>query len=297
MRFVPNSVSTKLFRQALILQKHSPNILFGVGIVGVVGTAVLASHATLQVESVLEEHDSNLTKIQKVTSLNVEGYDDESAQQDTILVYVKTGMSIAKLYAPAVGLGVISIAALTKSHNILSQRNVALTAAYAVIEKGFAKYRERVVNELGTEKDLEFRYGWEERETLVDTKQGPKVIVSHHAKKDDDGYSIYSRFFDELNTNWERNADYNFVFVKARQNFANDILQSKGHIFLNEVYDMLGMERSKEGQIVGWVKGNGDSYVDFGLYADNPAARDFVIGAEASVRLDFNVDGVIWELI
>ena len=69
-------------------------------------------------------------------------------------------------------------------------------------------------------------------------------------------------------------------------------------MFLNDVYKMLGMDPTTAGQIVGWVVGNRDSFIDFGIYnPDNERARLFVNGGERSILLDFNVDGVIYKLL
>ncbi len=294
MKFIPAAVTLKVARTALVLQKNSPSILFGVGVVGVVATAVLASKATLEVEGVLEEHDTNLERIVKAKTLKE--YSEEAAQRDKILVFAKTTSSLVKLYGPTVISGIITIACLTKSHNILSDRNAGLAAAYAIVDKGFKEYRKRVEKEFGTEKDLEFLHGVEEREYIEEGKQGHKVVVEKVARRE--GFpSVYAKFFDEVNPSWQRNPDYNYVFIKARQQYANDMLKSRGHVFLNEVYDMLGMERTSAGAVVGWVLGNGDDYIDFGMYDDRPAARDFVNGREPSILLDFNVDGVVYDKI
>ena len=300
MKFVPNAVTLKVARTALVLQKSSPNLLFGVGVAGVVVTAVLASKATLKVEKVLDQHEANMNVIDaaqiKVDTKGAPIYTAEDAQKDKVLVFMKTGGELVKLYAPAIVTGIVTIACLTKSHNMLNERNAGLAAAYAIVDKGFKEYRKRVEQSLGKEKDLEFMHGAEEHEYLEETKQGPKVTVEKVASRDGKP-SMYARFFDELNPSWQRNSDYNYVFLRARQQYLNDMLQARGHVFLNEVYDSLGIERTREGAVVGWVLGNGDSYIDFGMYDDRPAARDFIQGREPSILLDFNVDGVIYDKI
>ena len=92
------------------------------------------------------------------------------------------------------------------------------------------------------------------------------------------------------------------MFLKDQQRYANDILKSKGHLFLNEVYDMLSIPRTKAGQVVGWIYDEkhpvGDNFVDFGIYdIYNERARDFVNGYERTILLDFNVDGNILDMI
>ena len=294
MKFVPVAISQKIARQALLAKKNSPTILFGAGVVGVIGTTVLASRATLKLDEVVFGIEHDIAVANRVREEKPEQYSDADLHSDIQLIRVQGAIKIAKLYAPAIIVGGLSIAALTKSHHILTNRNTALTAAYAALDKGFSQYRARVVEELGEEKDQEFRYG--SQETEIETKTGKKkVIKTAHP----DGASIYARFYDESARNWSPWPDENMIFVKCQQNYANDILHSRGHIFLNEVYDLLGLERSSAGAVVGWVMNEGgDNYVDFGIFnSDDPMKRLFANGKEVSVLLDFNVDGVIYDLI
>lgn len=112
---------------------------------------------------------------------------------------------------------------------------------------------------------------------------------------DDEMVSPYARFFDSNNPYWQKVLPNNLWFLKAQEHLASDILAMRGYLFLNEVYDMLGMERTKEGQLVGWVYDEenpiGDNYVDFGIY--EKCNMDFVNGKCDVVLLDFNVDGNI----
>jgi hypothetical protein len=87
--------------------------------------------------------------------------------------------------------------------------------------------------------------------------------------------------------------------LRGQQQYANDLLHARGYVFLNDVYDMLGIDRTKEGQIVGWVynKNNevGDNFVDFGILETNRETEDG--SYEPAILLDFNVDGNILDLI
>ena len=81
---------------------------------------------------------------------------------------------------------------------------------------------------------------------------------------------------------------------------ANDRLNAKGFVFLNDVYKDLGLEQIPAGQAVGWYKNNkrgGDNFVDFGIFENPDRFNDFMAGREGSIWLDFNVDGVIYDLI
>jgi hypothetical protein len=289
-----NLVTSKVGRQVLIAQKHSPTILFGVGIVGVVGTAVLASRATLKADAVTADAQQKLKEISKLEAVN---YTEEDRQKDKALVMGQTAVKLVKLYAPAVAVGTLSIAALTGSHHVMSRRNAGLMAAYATLEKGYEQYRQRVLAEVGEEKEREFRYGMETRTVVDETDKGP--VTSEVKRVAPNGQSVYAKFFDEFSSSWQRNPEYNYIFLKCQQNYANDMLRARGHLFLNEVYDMLGIERTTAGSVVGWViSKTGDNFVDFGIFdGDNPRARDFVNGREGSILLDFNVDGVIYDKI
>lgn len=279
---------------ALVARKHSPVILTSAGVVGVVTSTVLACRATLKLESVV----SNVADHKQLVAFEFEGgtmTEKEKNKQLTFL-YLGTTRDLAKLYGPAITLGVASIACIAGAQGIMHRRNVALAAAYKTVEEGFSAYRRRVVEELGEEKDREFRLGSFKTIDVDqrDEKTGEMVTVKAF---DPNQPSAYARFFDEYNSNWTRDANLNFLFVKSQQNYANDLLKSRGHLFLNEVYDMLGMDHSQAGAIVGWVVGeSSDNYVDFGIFDfGSEMSRAFVNGQERSLLLDFNVDGVIFD--
>ena len=291
-----NVVTSKGARQLLQLQKHSPTILVGIGAAGVIATAVLAARATLKLEDILVDAQKDLRTIDEIVAKD-RGVSDDDALQAKAWVYAKAGMGIAKLYGPTFVVGAATISCFVGSHNIMTKRNAGLAAAYKAVDSAFKKYRERVVADLGQEKDVEYRYGMTDVETTEADENGEKVMTGKLNLNE--APSMYARFFDETNRNWQRNVDNNRMFLRMQQNWANDRLLARGHLFLNEVYEMLGMEHTKAGAVTGWVidKG-GDNYVDFGVFnGDSVAAREFVNGHNYSVLLDFNVDGVILDLI
>lgn len=304
-----NNVKSIANRQLFKLQKHSPAILMVAGVAGVVTSAVMACKATTKLSGILEESKETIEKIHEVSSdeTMVEKYSEEDAKKDLTIVYAQTGLKLVKLYGPSVVLGVLSIGSILASNNILHKRNVAIGAAYATIDKSFKEYRSRVVERFGKEVDRELKYNIKAQkieETIKDPETGKeKKVKTNIDVCDMDGYSDYARFFDEGCTGWEKNAEYNLMFLRAQQQYANDLLRSRGHVFLNEVYDMLGIERTKAGQAVGWVydtseEHTGDNYIDFGIYnIHRKANRNFVNGYERNILLDFNVDGVILDLI
>lgn len=289
------------------VEKHSPEILLGVGVVGVVATTVTACKATMKLNDILDECAETREKIKEVAeNPNYEDqYTEEDAQKDLTINYVQTGVKIVKLYAPSVALGVFSVGCLLGSHNVMQKRNAALSAAYLTVDKSFKEYKQRVIDRVGEEVEKEIRYGIkaEEIETTVQNEDGTETTVTETVKTMDPTlYSDYARFFDEASPYWQKDPEYNMVFLKAQQQYANDLLRAKGRLFLNDVYEMLGIDKTKAGQIVGWVydeeNPNGDNFVDFGIYdMSKERVRAFVNGYEANILLDFNVDGNIWDLM
>lgn len=285
MKFIPESVTQKISRQILTIQKHSPRMLFVAGIVGVVGSTVLACRATLKLEDTLEEFKKDVDSTSKTKRYG----GDISLRRDMARTYVKGTANIVKLYAPTVLIGAASIAALTGSHVALTRRNAALTAAYSAVAASYEAYRERVREQLGEEKELDIYHAIHTEKLKIDGK------TEAFRMADPNKWSPYARMFDEYNKNWVKNSELNRLFVTCQQRYANDMLHARGHVFLNEVYDMLGFEHSKAGQLVGWVVGNGDNFVDFGVF--EAGNSDFVNGFERSIILDFNVDGVVFDKI
>jgi hypothetical protein len=300
MKFVPNAVSLKVGRSILLTQKHSPTILFGIGIVGVVATAVLASRATLKLEKTLDVTEQNIDTAKSLRDAGHEKYSNKDYQKDVTLQYARGLGAITRLYGPTVIVGIVSIGCLTGSHRILTTRNTGLTAAYAVLQKGFDEYRARVREDIGVDKDLEYRYGIETYE-ITELNEKGKEVVSTATRVGPNGESIYARFFSKESSGlWSPEPYYNMTCLKINQNYANNQLHSRGHLFLNEVYEMLGLKICPEGQVVGWVMGgDGDEYVDFGCFAEgeNTSLRTFMSGPNDMILLDFNCDGEIYKKI
>lgn len=284
-------LSRAMNRQLLKAKKSSPRWMFAAGITGTVVSTVLACRATLKLEEKLEAFREEVDEVKEAEQYALTKRD---YQKDLAYVYVKGTYSIAKLYAPAVIVGASSIAALTGSHVTLSRRNASLTAAYSALQLSFDAYKERVKEELGEEKELDIRNGM--IDTTVENESGKKETVK---MVNSAGISQYAKFFDEGSPNWQKSPELNRLFIQCQQNYANHLLHARGHVFLNEVYDMLGLDRTKAGQVVGWVIGDkdhpGDNYIDFGLF--EVANARFINGWERSILLDFNVDGVIYDKI
>lgn len=297
---IMKSVNGVASKAVMKLKKHSPEILVMAGIAGTVVSAVLACKATTKVAEILDETKGTLDTIHEgmeTGAINGQEYTTEDGKKDTVVVYAQTGMKLAKLYAPAIILGTLSITSILASNNILRKRNVALGAAYAAIDKSFKEYRGRVIERFGEQVDTELKYGIKAKkfeEIEVDPETGKEKKVKKTVMVADPNLqSDYAVYFDSKSRNYETNPDYNRMFLKAQQAFANDKLQTRGHLFLNEVLDDLDLPRTPAGQIVGWTKDGPDGYVNFRIVE---VEREIEDGRhEPALLLDFNVEGNIWE--
>lgn len=303
-----NGVNRTLSKAGFQIKKHSPEILIVAGIAGVVTSAVMACKATTKINDILDQTKEEVGKVNDALAnekIPEDVYSKEDAKKDLAIIYIQTGVKLVKLYGPSLILGALSITSILASNNILRKRNVALAAAYAAIDNGFKEYRGRVIERFGKDLDRELKYNIKAKEiseTTVDENGKETAVTKTVPVVESEEPSDYARFFCEGCAGWTKDPEMNLVFLKQQQNWANELLKTRGHLFLNEVYDMLGIERSKAGQVVGWVydetNPDCDNYVDFGIYdIYNERKRAFVNGWERSILLDFNVDGDIYSLL
>lgn len=296
-----NVIKRSACHTGVVLKKHSPEIMIVAGSVGAVTAAVLACRATLKATEVLKKTREDLEEIHEAREVvGVEEYTENDYRGDLVRTYVRTGVELVKLYGPAIALGSLSLATMFASNNMLRKRNASLMAAYTTIDGAFRSYRKNVIDEYGAEVDHRLRHGIKKQEidvVEVDSKGKEKTVKKVVDVMNDDP-SGYARYFDKSCVEWDEDPEYNLSFLKMQQEYCNNLLKTRKHLFLNEVYDLLGIKRTEAGQLVGWLydeeNPTGDNYVDFGIFnihrKDN---RDFVNGYENVILLDFNVDGVI----
>lgn len=303
---IMKNVSSTFNKVSIKLKKHSPEILVVAGVVGTVASAVLACKATTKVGKVMENTKDDVDEIHDAVEKGVtkagEAYSVDDSKKDLAIVYVQTGVKLAKLYAPSVALGTLSITSIVASHNILKKRNVALAAAYATVDKTFKDYRSRVVERFGDEVDKELRYNIKAKkfeEVVEDPETGKTKKVKSTVGIVEPEVNDYARFFDNTCLNYEDNMDYNLMYLRAQQQYANDRLRADGYLFLSDIYEVLGIKRTKMSQTVGWIykpeNPDGDNYVDFGILETNRETEDG--GYEPVILMEFNVDGPILDLI
>lgn len=302
---IMKTMTSMVHKTTFQMKKYSPEILIVAGVIGTVASTVLACKATTKLSTIMDESKNDIEAIHKCSEDEnmADQYSKEDAKKDLAIVYAQTGLKVAKLYAPAVTLGVLSITGIVASNQILRKRNVALAAAYATVDKTFKEYRSRVIDRFGEQVDKELRYNIKAKkfeEMVTDPETGKEKKVKSTVEVADPTSSPFAMFFDETTSKaYEENDDYNRMTLRATQQLANDKLHTDGYLFLNDVYDALGIQRTKMGQIVGWVdkpdEEGRDGYVDFRVIETNRETEDG--GYKKAWLLDFNVDGNILDLI
>ena len=302
---IVNKITFAAHKAFFKVKKHSPEILITAGVIGTVASAVMACKATTKLSDILEDSKEQINQVHNFLEderIPESQYSKEDGNKDLAIIYAQTGIKLVKLYAPAVALGALSITGIVASNSILRKRNIALAAAYTTVDKTFKRYRNNVIDRFGEKIDKELRYGIKAREIeeiVVDADGNEKTVKKTVEAADPVSmYSDYAKIYDAGCNGWTKDAEFNLMFLRHTQAQANDILKRRGYLFLNEVYDMLGFQRTKAGQVMGWIYDEenpvGDNFVDFGIYnTDIEKARDFVNGIERVIILDFNVTNIL----
>lgn len=279
------------------IKAHTPEILTGTGVAAIAAGTILTARATLKAPAKLAEHRDVRDKIEQAWEMHEKGdlpdeeYNKKDYIQDKTVCYRNVTVEFLKLYAAPVSLTVAGIGCILLSHKILRNREASALAAAATISSMFDKYRNNVKEDLGADADHAFMTG---RKVKIDKEGKIKVGKPQEGKA-----AMIEVLYDEVSapSTWESAKGMNYIRLNAVQNILNDRLKMSGSVFLNEVFDELGLPRTPEGAIMGWSrKVNENSFIDFGFgNTDIPAVMDFVNGDEPSVWLQFNVDGLIWD--
>ena len=239
---LPAGINRAVNKVAFKMKKHAPEILVIAGVGGTIVTTVMACKATTKIDEVLAENKEQIAKTKNYVEETgfSDKYTEKDYQKDLTVMYTQRGLKLFKLYAPAIAVGTISITAILAGHNVLKKRNVALAAAYEVVNKNFKDYRGRVIDRFGNELDRELRYNIRKEEvekTVIDEKTGKERTVKEITEiADIDPSSEYAKFFDESCPGWTKDPEYNLMFLRNQQQYANDLLESRGYLFLNERY-------------------------------------------------------------
>lgn len=286
------------------LAKNSPAIALGAGIVGFVGTAVLASRATLKISPRVQEHKKDLLELKKAKAEHVakkldsgDTPDNPKYRKESYEKWARFVGECARAYAAPIIIGTCSVGLIMTSYKIQSNAILGLTMAYEGLKATFDKYREAVIEEHGVEADTTYiAKAHKAVNEEVQTQLGDYEV-----------FHVDNRFVFGMETSFDFNGRasmWNVNFLNDVEAAMNQKLDRKGIVFLNEVLDALGMDRTPAGQQLGWVKSRDDSStdrIDFGWRTlSDEITMHNIKNADSSdsapeILLEFNYDGVVWD--
>lgn len=322
---IVKKLSPMVDKAKVILNKKSPEIWLGAGVIAIIGGTIWACHASRKLDEIMDERDYRIQDLEDqkeadelvMKEVKEKGElltaDDlyfktpsEYKKQRAIVTFQCAG-DLVKAYAPAIILIGGGIGAVIQGHRILNKRNAALLSAYMTLDDSFTKYRNRVATRFGQEVENELYSGrsYETITTTVKDENGKKKKMTEQVPVVTEGVSPYVMFYDkQTSSEWNASATFNHTFLIAQQNAANDLFRirsctmrrkgKRGWLFLNEVLEMLGIEPTPTGAVCGWLsplEGEdpiGDDYIDFGIVEANE---------DGSIMLDFNCQGMIYDKI
>lgn len=200
-------------------KRHSPEILTGIGIAGMITTAVMAVRATPKALQMI---------------------DDAKEEKDEILTPVETVKVAWKCYIPAAVVGGVSIACLVGASSVNARRNAALATAYALSESTLKEYQEKVVEKLGKKKEQEVRDDIAKDHVDRNPVSKSEVIITEKGN---------TLCFDKLSGRYFRS---DIDKLKAAVNELNRQMRYDMYISVNEFYDEIGLSHTDFGDMLGW---------------------------------------------
>lgn len=202
------------------LSEHSPEILTGIGITGLLSTTVLAVKATPKALRLIDEKKEEMDT-------------DELTNTEV----VKTCW---KCYIPAAVTASVSVACLIGANSVNSKRNAVLATAYKLSESAFSEYKEKVIETIGEKKEEEVRDKIAKGRIEQNPVKNNEVIIT--GKGDVLCYDIVSgRYF-------KSDVDK----IRKAENALNKKLMNDMYCSLNEFYDLIGLPFTQMGFELGW---------------------------------------------
>lgn len=297
------SITTAFYTGVARISKHAPTILSVTASAGVIATGYLAWKAGTRFEDV-EGRDWDRRKECLRNADTIPDEDVPKIERKNRILFI---LDTVRTVAPAAIVGAATITMIYFSNSISKKRLAAMGAAYATLQTAFDGYKRTMVEALGKEsvdkilKPKLPNVGKSAEEILSSDNKSDAANVSDAVVNSLKALSPYARIIaEESSTCWDPNEDYTYQNLAAVQLWANRRLERKGHLFLNEVFDQLGLSRTREGAVVGWLKnGEGDGYVSFGDFDASiyRVPSDDYTRVDSNFIVDFNVDGVIWDKI
>lgn len=270
--------------------RKGPELWFTAGCVALIGAVVASGKSRLQFEEILEEHNKRLDKQEEYAATHTEEeYPVEKSKAERKAVYIQTGKKALVAYLPTIALTGLSAFAFGRSFGIMKGRYFSVAAALGEAVRENTTLKRAIKDELGDEAYKKVTEG--KVEETVDEKTGE--VETKYVQSD--FREMYSRFFDESNPFWTKDAVHNRNWLYSKQNHLNWKLRTYKFVLLNDAYEILGFPKTRSGQSMGWVyyendeeaaMYGGQNFIDLGI--DNDTG--FANGYERSTKVTFNVD-------
>ena len=212
--------------------KHSPEILTGIGIAGMIATTIISVKATPKAIRLLEAKKEKL-EVEKLTAAET----------------VKTAW---KCYVPAAVTGVASVACLVGASSVHLRRNAALTAAYTLSETALREYREKVVETIGEKKEQTVRDAVAKEQVKNHPVNSNAVVVTGSGN---------TLCYDPFTDRWFKS---DIDKLHKAENEINSQMLDEGTVSLNDFYYQIGLGEASVGYHIGWSY-NRDGFVKLNL--------------------------------
>lgn len=238
------------------LSKHSPEILTGFGITGMIASTILSISATPKAMKLIDEKKKEL-KTDNLTTLET----------------IKT---VWKPYLPVVGTTVTSAACIIFASRVNYKRNAALATAYSLSERTLLRYRDKVIETIGENKERSIREQIAQDEVLENKRNGSQIIIASKGN---------TLFMDSMSGRYFKS---DIDQIKKVVNELNRKLVYENYISLNEFYGEIGLDNVKNGELVGWNINSGLIEPSFSTCLTEDDQACVVLDFLVSPRYDFD---------
>ncbi len=237
------------------VKKHSPEILTGIGIAGMITTTVMAVRATPKALRLIDEKKEELET-------------DELTPKETI-------QAAWPCYIPAAITGTVSIACLIGASSVNIRRRAALATAYSLSESALKEYQEKVVETIGKKKEESIRDAVAKDKIEKNPVSSREVIITEKGN---------TLCYDAVSGRYFKS---DIDKLKKAENELNRRMRDEMYISLNDFYYEIGLKGTSIGDEIGWNIDKGYINLDFSSQLAEDGTPCLVIGYYVEPRYDF----------
>ena len=274
-------------------KSHSSDLKMGFGTASVIGGTVLLCKETITACDIVRTYREEKQKL----------IDDGAEKKDINKLKAKTAGKVVITMLPGAAVEAGGLVSMWNGYSKTKTALISVGLAYEELKTFTDGYRQEVRERYGEEVDEELAYHYKTAEVVVEDEDGNEhtETVKIYPADSKGMPSPYARYFCYGEAEGaERDFDYNDHFLHAQQRACRDCFRARKAFMLNDVYDLLGIKRSKAGNRVGWIydpnNPEGDNQIDFRIrvvYREVLDADGNPNGFERVHMIDPNVDGVV----